>query len=344
MYLKECLWGAAKASHLASFKYWMAKMEAVSPAAYGWLNAKPLAEWNKSHFSDQSKCEMLLNNPCECFNKFILEEREKSILAMLIGIQTKLMHRIQMKRDKLRNYNKSICPKIQKILEKHVDASRECILSWNGANQYQAQCSDGEYVVDMENQTCACRRWDISRIPCPHAIACIFDKGHEIKDYVSGWFTVETYNTIYEHVMSPMNGQVLWPQSDQPPVLPPPWYTATKGRKQTKRMKGLEKNEPSQSQSQSQSQSRVSLKKKGVVFMTCSTCGEKGHNKRFYKGKDATQTGTAAHELSSAELGGYGLGKATFVDSHRLSFSAGDGEEGSSLGGVEFDKFGVLKG
>ncbi|CAA2976123.1 Hypothetical predicted protein [Olea europaea subsp. europaea] len=49
-------------------------------------------------------------------------------------------------------------------------------------------------------------------------------------------------------------------------------------------------------------------------------------------------------DRTAAELGGYGLGKATFVDSHRLSFSAGDGEEGSSLGGVEFDKFGVLKG
>lgn len=49
--------------------------------------------------------KMLLNNLCDCFNNFIFEERDKSVVDMLVGIQVKLMHIIHMKRDKLRDYN-----------------------------------------------------------------------------------------------------------------------------------------------------------------------------------------------------------------------------------------------
>lgn len=40
MELKDYLWGTAKSSHLASFKYWMAKIESAKKEAHGWLIKK----------------------------------------------------------------------------------------------------------------------------------------------------------------------------------------------------------------------------------------------------------------------------------------------------------------
>jgi hypothetical protein len=66
---------------------------------------------------------MLLNNLCECFNKYILDARDKPILIMLEIRKTKLMRRLQVKRDEMKKYKGPICPKIHKKLNKWKDES-----------------------------------------------------------------------------------------------------------------------------------------------------------------------------------------------------------------------------
>lgn len=112
-------------------------------------------------------------------------------------------------------------------MEKFIDAARKFILLWNGVQQYQVKYLYGEFVLDMENQTCACRRWQLSGLPCSNAIS-ILDKGHNVEDYVSEWFKLETYMTTYENVINPINGIDLWLEFGQLPLLPPPWYVANK--------------------------------------------------------------------------------------------------------------------
>jgi hypothetical protein len=47
--------------------------------------------WVRAYFSEFPKCDILLNNNCEVFNKYILEARELPILSMLERIRTQLM-------------------------------------------------------------------------------------------------------------------------------------------------------------------------------------------------------------------------------------------------------------
>ncbi|KAK8577324.1 hypothetical protein V6N13_027603 [Hibiscus sabdariffa] len=46
-------------------------------------NQQDHAQWSKSHFSPRSKSAMLLSNLFECFNKMILEARDKPILTLM---------------------------------------------------------------------------------------------------------------------------------------------------------------------------------------------------------------------------------------------------------------------
>ncbi|KAK8612691.1 hypothetical protein V6N13_092802 [Hibiscus sabdariffa] len=61
----------------------MDELKALSKNAFDWLNAKDPAQWSKSHFSPRSKSDMLLSNLSECFNKMILEARDKPILTLM---------------------------------------------------------------------------------------------------------------------------------------------------------------------------------------------------------------------------------------------------------------------
>ncbi|KAK4411440.1 hypothetical protein Sango_0217000 [Sesamum angolense] len=119
---KNALWNAAKSCTVGEWKMRMQEMKNLSQQAYDWFNDKPAVQWSRSHFSEASSCDMLLNNVCETFNACILDAREKPILTMLEWIREYLMRRMQENRDKsCTKWKDKLCPKIQQILQKHAN-------------------------------------------------------------------------------------------------------------------------------------------------------------------------------------------------------------------------------
>ena len=71
----------------------MEAMKTLDKDAYEWLEKLPPNTWVRAFFSEYPKCDILLNNNCEVFNKYILEARELPILSMLQRIKGQLMTR-----------------------------------------------------------------------------------------------------------------------------------------------------------------------------------------------------------------------------------------------------------
>ncbi|GJT66474.1 mutator type transposase [Tanacetum coccineum] len=47
-------------------------------------------------------------------------------------------------------------------------------VDWNGSDLYQVSCPWGDqFVVNMTERVCSCRKWELSGIPCIHAVAAI---------------------------------------------------------------------------------------------------------------------------------------------------------------------------
>ncbi|KAH0755075.1 hypothetical protein KY290_025345 [Solanum tuberosum] len=102
----------------------MEKMHELDVEAAAWLNEKPPTEWSKSHFSTGAKCDVLLNNMCECFNSMILDARDKPIITLLEKLRYLLMARFQANREKAERWNSGdICPRIKSILHKNESAA-----------------------------------------------------------------------------------------------------------------------------------------------------------------------------------------------------------------------------
>ncbi|KAL2523865.1 Uncharacterized protein Adt_08919 [Abeliophyllum distichum] len=184
--LKEILWKAEKSTTVADFKFWMSEMDKQNKPAYEWLLKRDPKEWSKSHFLTNVKSDILLNNMCECFNKILLEDREKSIVTMLIDMHISCMKRIQTQRDKMKMVVGPLCPKIYVKLATNVDVAAGSIVDWSGGAQWYIQSRDGEYVVDLESRTCTCKKWDLTGIPCAHGCAAIQEKRDQPIHY--DWF------------------------------------------------------------------------------------------------------------------------------------------------------------
>ncbi|XWS30710.1 hypothetical protein CRYUN_Cryun23aG0011300 [Craigia yunnanensis] len=148
----------------------MKKMKALSLKAHKWFKEKDPTQWSKSHFSTMVKCDMLLNNLSEPFNKYILEARDKPILTLMEIIRTKLMQRIAMKSVRANKYLGPLCPKIQQKLDNIIVDLSRCWPKLAGGIKYQVAGGPAiQYMVDFQMQTCSCRKWDLTSIPRMHA-------------------------------------------------------------------------------------------------------------------------------------------------------------------------------
>ncbi|CAL8173644.1 unnamed protein product [Prunus armeniaca] len=263
--LKQRLWAAARATTIPVFEDEMEQMLGQSEAAYKWLEERPAAHWSRSHFSTVPKCDILLNNLCECFNAAILEARDKPIVTLLERIRTYLMLRMARLREAV--WPHEVGPRIFGIVEKNSIESGHCIASYAGGGKYQVNSMLGAmFVVDLESHTCTCRKWDLSGSPCPHALAAIAKSEHSPLDFVHALYKRPAYDRAYEGYISPMPSQAYWRKIGHVPIKPPVY------RIQTGRRKLSRNGEPNEIP-----KGATKLKRYGIV-MTCRNCGQEGHN------------------------------------------------------------------
>lgn len=125
--LKNQLWTCARSSSVVEWQKNMDKMKVLNEDAYKWLEKMPANTWSRAFFSTFSKCDILLNNSCEVFNKFILDAREMPVLSMIETIKGQLMKRHYSKEQEVGDiWLGTICPKIRKKINKISEWANTC--------------------------------------------------------------------------------------------------------------------------------------------------------------------------------------------------------------------------
>ncbi|XP_039143980.1 uncharacterized protein LOC120281132 [Dioscorea cayenensis subsp. rotundata] len=224
------------------------RQKAMSPGAYGFL--QKIA-------------------PEHCV---ILGARSKGIVTLNEIIRTKLMCRIQKKRDAMQKCGSEYCPRIMKKLEKAKALSFTYSTTWSGGAQYQVLGNEGQFVVDRIEKTCSCRKWQLTGVPCAHAISALYYNQDRPENYIDECYKVSTFLAIYSHILYPTQDRSCWPSSNQSPMIPPPPVNNKRGKKTM-----LRRREPNEEAGYTKG--KVSMKGRKI---TCSICGVAGHNKRFH--------------------------------------------------------------
>ncbi|CAN0918217.1 LRR receptor-like serine/threonine-protein kinase FLS2 [Linum grandiflorum] len=283
---KDLFWYAARSTYEAEFDLAMTQLKHYNPAAYNWLRDKPFEQWTKFRFQTFCKSDLLLNNHCESWNRCILDARCKPIISMFETIRCQLMERFRAKKTfAANNFRGKLCPRIQKKLNIAIEASNRCEAIPNGANCFEVKVHGIQLVVDLNKFTCTCRKWELSGIPCSHAISCIHYMHDKPEHYVDKCFEVSKYIEAYSFSVSPMVGHESWKPSSRSPVKPPHVSEDDKkrrGRRQTKRRKGPEENPSSSTQTRKHMPNNERVTRKAVI-LRCSVCRATGHNKSKHK-------------------------------------------------------------
>ncbi|KAL5738252.1 hypothetical protein ACOSP7_031013 [Xanthoceras sorbifolium] len=291
-------WEAANASNRLSFMECMAKLKEVHADAHDYMMGINLHNWCVHLFDRHVKSEHTTNNITEGFNSWIDKYRGLPALLMLECLRRKMMKRMHLRLERASKWESVIPPKIRKKIADRQDEARFVTVLCASVNEFEVKDGSRYFIVKLDKNSCDCGLWEVSGIPCKHALAVIIGKRLHVEDYVVQYLTRDAYVRTYSHVIHPIPSEDQWPESTEGVVMPP----------QKRRLPGRPKKSRKRAADEPQKQKRSSSGK-------CSKCGEYGHNVRTCKVTEkATKTNITKKTVQS---------RGTRTSKKRLNFEVG---------------------
>ncbi|KAH1249653.1 hypothetical protein GmHk_05G012964 [Glycine max] len=272
--LKGIVWQCAKSTTVAEFEGHMAHLKTINCQAWEYLNKWPKQARTKAHFSTIPKVYNICNNTCEVFNSRILQYRCKPIITMLEEIRSYIMRTMAAHKVKLSGKPGPLCLVQYKRLEKEFHFANQWTPIWCGDNmglRYEVHMWGNKVEVNLGEWTCTCGVWQLTGMPCRHAIATITHKGGKPEDMCHEWLSIEAYNKTYQHFIESVQGPQYWAQTQYTHPVPP--------------HKRVQRGRPKKNRRRSVDEDNVTghkLKRKLAEF-TCGRCGQTNHNIRSCK-------------------------------------------------------------
>ncbi|XP_044416995.1 uncharacterized protein [Triticum aestivum] len=182
-------------------------------------------------------------------------------------IRGQIMHRMYDYANTCENkWTGNICPKIVDKMRKNEDYASDCFTYPSGQRVYEVKSKDNTYEVKMNEKTCDCRRWQLTAIPCSHAISCMRKERIKPETQIASFYTRERYMKAYENTVWPVRDKSFWEKTHGRDVGAP-LYEKEAGRKSNKRR-----------EHPSEKEEGTRLSKHGVK-MHCSFCRDPNHKR-----------------------------------------------------------------
>ncbi|XP_021721971.1 uncharacterized protein LOC110689495 [Chenopodium quinoa] len=170
-----------------------------------------------------------------------------------------------------------VCPKIAKKVKDISKATTSCKAYPSSPGEYEIHEGKSQFPLSLNNKICSCGAWQLSGIPCRHAIRAMFHAKVDPYNYTISWYSVKTYKQLYNHCINPVPDMSQWPSMDAFPHIDPPKMKRGIGRPRRNRRREEGEEQPGK-------RSRT---------VKCGNCGSFGHNSRTCKGgptnKEAAQ-------------------------------------------------------
>ncbi|KAK1416394.1 hypothetical protein QVD17_32185 [Tagetes erecta] len=205
-------WATCKAYTVNDFKHHLNILVKHRPDVLQTLNHIPPEKWTRA-FAQCNRYNYMTSNSAESVNALSVQARKLPITKVL-DFFTDVTQRWYFERRQAAEKNKNfLTPWAESKIFRRI---RKC-RSWTvaGINGSAFNVDDGKRrcVVDMQNRSCECRIWQLSGLPCCHAIsASTFLKESDCSQWAVHWFRSEVHRATYAEsvysVPDPLNWEI----------------------------------------------------------------------------------------------------------------------------------------
>ncbi|XP_047325772.1 uncharacterized protein LOC124929451 [Impatiens glandulifera] len=212
-----------------------------------------------------SRYNQMTSNYAESFNSQCRDARKYPISTLAEYLRLTLQEWFHNKREKAFNHTERLSSYYEKFLREQAEKAR--FYNVNPFNRYEFHVNDGEhdFQVDFQTRTCTCRVFNISGLPCKHALVVVRSRKTIPYEYYSRFFTTQAWCVAYEETIYPVcnEGSRDISENIKERVYLKPPVKVKKGRTTTKRR-------PSQGEPYNEQR-------------RCNSCGSRGNNRATCK-------------------------------------------------------------
>ncbi|XP_019250957.1 PREDICTED: uncharacterized protein LOC109229862 [Nicotiana attenuata] len=221
---KKLLWWCAWCTYAEDFKDQLGKLGDLNKDAVEALFRYPPQSWCRAYMDIVCKNQSVDNNLTESFNKWIVDARHKPIIKILEDIRIKTMNLLREHEEEVRSWRYDFSQKCMDLYNEYLQIEQTaCEVNANGQNYYEVTEGSDKHCVNLAVKKCTCRSWDLTGIPCPHAIRAILHDSGDPMTEINWWYSKEAFLLTYRHKIHPVRGEKFWKiepsQAMEPPEL-----------------------------------------------------------------------------------------------------------------------------
>ena len=256
---KKLFWKAANTANFNEFLNVMAEIKRLNVQAHEYLMAIDVKHWSRCKFEHTPKVDLNTNNHTESFNGWLDGLRHLPPIQLLEKLREQHTGLMYTRHVISQRYTGKMPPKVKMAIRDATRNARSSVVRRCGEYEFQVELEDYKGTVRLDEKHCDCEMWQVSGIPCMHAVACINTIRGNVEDYCHHFFSVDNWRKCYMGVIHPIPSMNFWPQFENMD-LQPPVACSLPGRpkKHWRRSQGDQDWQHSQAQ-------------KGVVFATSLT-------------------------------------------------------------------------
>nr|XP_009766904.1 PREDICTED: uncharacterized protein LOC104218175 [Nicotiana sylvestris]XP_016478218.1 PREDICTED: uncharacterized protein LOC107799595 [Nicotiana tabacum] len=147
---------------------------------------------------------------------------------------------IRVHEEEVKTWTTDFSPKSMQLYSEYLQIGQCCKVNANGYHGYEVFEGGDKHCVRLDLGLCTCWAWDLSGIPCPHAIAAMLYKNIDTLTGMHWWFSKEAYLLTYKNKLQPVPGENFW-KIEPSQKMEPPDFVMMADRPKVKRDR--EKNE-----------------------------------------------------------------------------------------------------
>ncbi|KAJ9536566.1 hypothetical protein OSB04_un000265 [Centaurea solstitialis] len=255
---KTPYWKACKAYTTPVFDRMMNILQVVVPEGAQLMQEVGVERWSRAHFPAQ-RFNIMTSNSAESINAL-----SRSACNYLLSDSWSTLENSNKSGTlfvDVKELNHQLTEWAQKKIHKRIVKSATWTAHGIGYDKWEVRDYGYNAEVDMRHRNCTSLKWQVSGLPCGHAITVAKRLGKNDVFYLvtQPYYMAELYKATYHGVIKPVGPAETWhyPQSPLPTVLPPLII-----KRPVERPKG-NKRRPSRGESRSQQK--------------CPRCEEYGH-------------------------------------------------------------------
>ncbi|KAL5572731.1 hypothetical protein UlMin_022328 [Ulmus minor] len=141
----------------------------------------------------------MTTNIVEALNSTLKRAKEYPLLLLLDLIVEKMVEWFNERREKAQNLTSPLTPECERWL-RHINA-----------NEWVIQGGGYDAVVDLQQMTCTCKKFELEKFPCEHALRAAGEIGeNKFYERCSIYDSLSYWRIAYEESVYPVPSQSDW--------------------------------------------------------------------------------------------------------------------------------------